>query len=312
MDKIKRNRGTGRVFCRGTSWYWRVRVNGQEITKRLVMANNEEEALAEARRLAVAGDARTIEEVAMFAGRARKVIRANTAVSLNDSFDVFKNSSGRRPCSADTLARHKRIWGLFINFVKKRRPGIVNIAELTVEDAEAWADAIDNAGDEKVRERDQLNARGFNGYLCTARLITRILIRHGAENIFEHVLRKSGPVDSKKDFTEDQLGKVFAAVDKDYPLSVPHRAEMRILFRIAAYTGLRLKCCCLLRREDIDLAAGIMTLTPYKTEKSSNIEVKVPIAPGLAEWLPVPAADNQGSISLSNVRTVRSGCMTQL
>lgn len=300
MDKIKRNRGTGRVFFSGASWYWRVRVNGQEITKRLVMANNEEEALAEARRLAVAGDARTIEEVAMFAGRAREVIRANTAVTLNNAFEVFKKSSSRKPCGEDTLARHRRIWELFTGFVKKRRPGVVNVSELTIEDAEAWAQSIDTADDEKVRERDRLHARGFNGYLCTVRLISRILKRHGMESIFEHVRRKSGPVESKKDFTPPLLLLVFDSVDRSYPLSIPFRSEMQILFRIAAYTGLRLKCCCLLRWEDIDLKARIMKLTPYKTVNSSNIEVIVPIAPELLAWLPTPPASMTGYV-LPNV-----------
>ena len=300
MDESERSRkGEGRLFKRGKSWYWRVRVNGQEITRRL-QAKNDEEVELERRRLSTIADSRTVEEVALFAGRAREIIKQKTAISLNESFEVFKKSSSRKPCGEDTLARHRRIWELFTGFVKKRRPGIVNVSELTIEDAEAWAQSIDTADDEKVRERDRLHARGFNGYLCTVRLISRILKRHGMESIFEHVRRKSGPVESKKDFTPPLLLLVFDSVDRSYPLSIPFRSEMQILFRIAAYTGLRLKCCCLLRWEDIDLKARIMKLTPYKTVNSSNIEVIIPIAPELLAWLPTPPASMTGYV-LPNV-----------
>jgi integrase len=73
------------------------------------------------------------------------------------------------------------------------------------------------------------------------------------ENPFDLIKRKTLKTESKKEFTSEQLIKVFQSVDKKYPFSIPHRENVKILFRVGTYTGMRLKDCCLLETSKINL-----------------------------------------------------------
>jgi len=102
-------------------------------------------------------------------------------------------------------------------------------------------------------------------------LIFRILERQSGlkENPFKYIRRKTEQVQSKKELTEEQFLRIFDSIDKSYPLSIPHRDEMKILFRLGAYTGMRLKDCCLLKIESVNFKNDTIAVTPSKTQKTS-------------------------------------------
>lgn len=91
---IRRVKGTGSIRKMGKTYYWRITINGEKIVKRLD-ANTEKEANLEAIRLYAIASAKTQEEVALFAGRAREVINENFSILLKKAFAVFKSSPSR-------------------------------------------------------------------------------------------------------------------------------------------------------------------------------------------------------------------------
>jgi len=86
-------------------------------------------------------------------------------------------------------------------------------------------------------------------------------------------------------FTQEQLLAVFAAVDGAMRLSLPFRDEMKVLFRILAWSGLRLKDACLFKWQSVHLDRDLILVQPCKTSRSSGALVSLPIHPDLGKAL---------------------------
>jgi integrase len=56
-----------------------------------------------------------------------------------------------------------------------------------------------------------------------------------------------------------------------------HRKDVKILFRVGAYTGMRLKDCVLVKWSDINFTRNTINVKPYKTNK----HITVPMHPDL-------------------------------
>ena len=124
----------------------------------------------------------------------------------------------------------------------------------------------------------------YDTHIGTLKLAFRILADHGgiSVNPFEHIpLRSGDDTESKNGFTPEQLQLVFRAVDRNYPLNIPERDEMKILFRLGAYTGMRFKDCCLLRGNRIH-----RNLIKVRTFKTGH-EVEIPLHQELEKILSV-------------------------
>ena len=58
--------------------------------------------------------------------------------------------------------------------------------------------------------------------------------------------------------------------------------ELRVLFAVGAYTGLRLGDCATLRWDAVDMAARTLTVTPRKTaRRRMALPVTIPLHPSL-------------------------------
>ena len=95
-----------------------------------------------------------------------------------------------------------------------------------------------------------------------------------AKNPWTGIQRKEKDTHTKCELSPEQLDALFNATS----------GEMRTLFFVGIYTGLRLKDCALLKWDAVDLAGGFIRLIPEKT-KRHKIAVSIPILPPLAEAL---------------------------
>ena len=103
-----------------------------------------------------------------------------------------------------------------------------------------------------------------------------------AENPWTAIERKEKDTHTKCELTAEQLDALFHATS----------GEMRTLFFIGIYTGLRLKDCTLLKWDTVDLAGGFIRTVPIKT-KRHGIAVSIPILPPLAEALRAAGVDGR-------------------
>ncbi len=265
---MARRKGAGSVVQKGKYFYIRFQSNGKSKFTRL-KSSTREAAELEASKYNATAEARSAEEFALFIARARKVIEESEAIGLQDAFEAFRGSALRPACGTEQMARHKAHW---LEFISALPPSIKKTGDITAGLVENFFSALD------------YSARSFNARLKSLRLIWRILERDRPNPFKDIPLKKEIPA-AKKEFDRETLQAVFRAVDGEYPLKVFHRDEMRVLFRVLAYTGMRLKDGCLLNWKSV--GRDYIVVIPEKTKvRTGGRPVKVPIHPELAAVLP--------------------------
>ncbi len=274
-QKKGNKKGFGYIRKRGKHFYWRRKVNGKEINKR-IFADSLEEAEKEIERLVAISKSETEIEIAVFTARAKKIIKKKSSLLINEAFDVFENNPTRPDTLPETLARHLLAWNEFLEILQQSNPNAKALIDITDGDAERYALSLADK-----------SPRVYNSRVGSLKLIFRILERQSGlrENPFKYIRRKVEQAKSKKELTDKQLLQVLESIDKSYPLSIPHREEMKILFRLGAYTGMRLKDCCLLKVESVNFKNDTIAVTPSKTQKTSAKRVMIPIHSDLLELL---------------------------
>lgn len=80
---------------------------------------------------------------------------------------------------------------------------------------------------------------------------------------------------SRRELTVDELNRVYNAT----------AGEMRLLFAVGIYTGLRLGDCALLDWGKVDIVRGFISLSPHKTISSSGVSIREAIPDPLREML---------------------------
>jgi integrase len=114
----------------------------------------------------------------------------------------------------------------------------------------------------------------FNKHIRLLMLVFRILKQKAglSANPWENISRKRNIPKGRRELTSEELAAVIQ----------PATGEMRILFALGTYTGLRLGDCCTLRWSEVDLARGLIMRVPRKTARTSAKPVHIPIHPQLA------------------------------
>ena len=268
---IRRAKGTGSVQKKGNKYYFRIKINGKAITRRMPGVVSDKEASLEATRLYTIASAKTQEEVALFSGRARGVIKEANSIPLHEVFEKFRKSTTRPNCAEKTLKQHQNLWNYFIDWLVANAPYVKTMVEIDEDIAINFFNFVDT----------QKNPRTFNGVLNTVRLIYKTLQK--GNNPFAVIRKRHEDTQTRSEFSIEQLEKIFQAVDNK-KLHLMHRNEMRVLFFIGAFTGLRFKDCCLMKWSNVDQSNNMIRVVPEKTKKNKNF-VNIPVHQRLTEKL---------------------------
>lgn len=257
MGRLK---GSGSFFTKSGVIYWVVKINGSRKTIRL-NATDIPSAEKEIKKYLLAKDVTTQEEVALFAGRARKILETVEKLDFQTAWENYVRSPSRNECGESLLKHKEYVWNRFSAYAMSK--DIKYPEDVPLELFSDWLAQL------KLTKKPKT----VNTYAGMVKLVYNSLkIKHNFAEI------KKLPVNPvcMKDFTGDELKEVFAAVDTG-GIYIMDREQMSVLFRIGAYTGLRLKDAVLLRWEHIDLRRELINCTPHKTRNSSGKTVWVPI-----------------------------------
>ncbi|MBN2643271.1 MAG: tyrosine-type recombinase/integrase [Victivallales bacterium] len=267
---MARKKGAGSIRRRGDSFYHRIKIDGKEKITRL-KATNLEDAEKEVGKYQIMAEAQSDIEVAFFVGRQKNIIQAASGISVREAFSKFKQNSSRPECTDKTLGQHERCWQDFTGWLSVNHPQAINLKDI---DEAIAVDYFNYVASIK-------NPRTFNQVRNTLKLMLRTLER--GNNPFATIRKKHEDTKVKKEFTLEQLENIFRIIPLE-GLSLMYRAEMELLFYLGAYTGLRLKDCCLLRWECYSRASKIIRVVPEKTKKTKTITA-IPVHPRLIEAL---------------------------
>ena len=270
--KKQRAKGKGSLVNRGGTYYGRWIIGGKVYTRTLKTSNKREaeERLTELLKPYVIRD-----EAASLANVAARLEGVNAeikrldderpALTFRKAFAAFRSIAGR--ASAATLDMYESQFDRLCKWVGDREP---NCKELRQFNSALARDFMAYIG-------QQFSANTFNKYLTLFRVVWHKLASEirATQDPWEGIERKEQNGDSgRRALTVKELAAVCSSL----------KGEMRLLFALGIYTGLRLGDCALLKWESVDLARGLLHVLPHKTAKTRRV-VTMSLHPSLAELL---------------------------
>lgn len=254
----------GRVFH--AVWYFRGR--------RYSVSTRETDERAARKRLAeiVANFQREHDAEAVLSSVKESLQRAQgRTLRIADAWAVYEHDKTRRAVAPETLRHYKLRFGVFARWASGK---VENIDDVTPQVAQAFMAHV----------AETASGKTYGDYLSGLSMTWRTFIKSNfaTENPWTFdkstgrgIERLDKDTHRKSELTPSQLDALFTATGG---------GEMRLLFFVGLFTGLRLKDCALLKWESIDLPSGFIRLTPEKT-KRHGIAVTIPILPPLADAL---------------------------
>lgn len=276
---MKASKGTGYLFKRSGTYYIRQVINGKRIVKTL-NTGNKLEAEKKAKELIPIFQIKTKEELALRVSEAQNLFKTLNQVKLSTSWGTYLKNPTRPLSGKLTLAGYERDWQRFVDFVK-----VEFIDQVTESLAIAYMSTV----------LQKVSVRTYNSTLQAIKLVFGVLSPDS--NPFSRLKSKKAVSISKKDFSEKQIESIFEVLDNP-EIALMHKDEMRLMFMIGRWTGLRLKDCALLRWEDVFIADKLLKVCPWKT-KAKDKKIIIPIHNTLHKAL--KKLKQEGEYVLTNV-----------
>lgn len=230
-------------------------------------------------------------QIALDGARAefRKAMDARPALTLAQMFATFRYSPRRKGHAGDAmLDRWEQQTGKFTDWIAKHYPESTEMRHISPEIA---ADFLAKLG-------AKVSANTYNKYLNLLKAIWRTIGQAPAVGDSPSARCFCNPWDGnepkplddgngRRALTVEELTRVCSSLDGD----------MRLLFAVGIYTGLRLGDCALMDWGSVDMVRGVIVLTPRKTARSSKALVNIPLHPVLRAMLnETPANERKGFI----------------
>ena len=273
-----RKKGSGSIYLVNGIYKLRYMVKGQRKQVSLETRNKKEAQRKAEKILSPAVvDAKTKAEVVLHIAEAKKIISKNR-VEISSMWDTYLASSTRPDSGPGTLKNYELQVKRFIKWTESNKHEISNIEDINRDIAIEYATFLSNS---------KLSPETFNQHIKTLRLVFRILLANHDEPkpsvAFDHVKLKLRDTVNRKAFTEEEVLKLLKSFD-DEDFSLPHKDELKILFYIGAWTGLRLSDVISIKWQNFDMCNRLISITPGKTARRAR-NLQIPIHPMLYDLL---------------------------
>ena len=216
----------------------------------------------------------------------------------SDVWQLYINSSSRPDTGKRALAEQRNMFHRFGDWMQEHyHCGLDGVTPA------AASEYMHEVG-------ERVSNRTFNGYAQTLRLIYRTVYKQLgiAENPFDDIRHRPLETVSRKEFTEEQVQKIFAGFKDGFfyetemeglgpgrkrirekkrlefrPL---YKDEMEVLMKLCCYCGCDGQSGCLMKWENIDFEQNLINYVRHKTRKKTNgLIISLPIHSVLREAL---------------------------
>ena len=201
---------------------------------------------------------------------------AKPALAIADGFEAFRSSKRRKDCGERTLAGYESQYETFAAWMKKTYPKATELRKVTATEADAFSSYLLTA----------YSANTHNKYITLLAYVWKVLKDPAriTDNPWGQIVKKSVTMHVRRELTVEELTRVCGNLE----------GEMRLLFALGIYTGLRLGDCATMEWGKIDLARGFLQMNPHKTSKTL---VRIPLHPALAGMLAeIPSNEHTGFV----------------
>ena len=213
--------------------------------------------------------------------RARQEARdAAPALRIAETWERYARGLNHGTWSAETERIYENRMKLFARWMEENRPRLKEAREIGDAAAAAFLASI----------RDARSAKTFNDYRALLSMVWDGLKGDSFARLDGNPWEKIKPLirdtHTRRELTVEELARVIALA----------RGEMRTLFAIGIYTGLRLADAATLEWGAVDLVRGFIVTMPRKTARHGTL-VRIPIARPLADILAaIPPEERTGAI----------------
>jgi len=288
----RRANNTGTLEKRGNKWLARWYVytpQGKRVRKsQTIDASGIDEARERLREL-TEGNAlmsaekdlkRDMERIQGIRAELQRVEDAKPALALSDMFEAFERSPNRpQKSGSDTMRQYELQAGRFVSWMAAHYPEAREMRQVSRDVA---ADFLSSLG-------KQVSPNTYNKYVVLLRAIWRTMgeTARCTVNPWDGIARKmQSDGNGRRALTIEELTRVCSTLT----------GEMRVLFALGIYTGLRLGDCALMDWGTVDMARRVIVTTPRKTKKHKTV-VEIPLHPALFAILDeTPARRRMGYI----------------
>ena len=301
----RRANNTGTLEKRGNKWLARWYVytpQGKRVRKsQIINASGIDEAREKLREL-TEGNAlmsaekdlkRDMERLQGVRAELQRVEDSRPALSLADMFEAFKYcprkmKQKKRECGDDTMRMYESQVARFVEWIATHYP-----------EAKEMRQVSEGMADEFLKYLKQnFSPNTHNKYALLLNLIWRTLFEKAkcTVNPWKSVDKVAqSKTTGRRSLTVEELNRVWATIT----------GEMRILFALGFYTGLRLCDCALMEWGSVDMVRGFIITTPRKTKRYEK-EVLIKIHPLLFAILnKIPPQQRTGFILRDTAETYK-------
>ena len=311
--KTKSLKSFGSLVVRGSRYYAFWRVNGKAISKALrdengaAITTRPEAEKAKARIMEIVSKQNEVESLRSLQraiGDKQTEIdrlndKKNPPMPLAQVWTRFASpTSGRKPVEKSSLLAYENVWTQFHKWLESERPAVKTLREVTRDVAKTYLDALIGRG---------VTNKTTNNHLSTLRYIFKILSDEAKlpENPWSKFPQLQVMREGRRELTIDELTLVCSKAT----------GEMKTLFCIGLYTGLRLGDCATLKWGEVDLKRGLIRRIPNKIrrKKGANGLVQISIHPVLLDALSaIPASKTEGYVLPETSALYLAGQRSQL
>ncbi len=206
---------------------------------------------------------------------------AKPALALADGFDAYRQSTERPDSGERTLSGYESQYNRLADWIGAHYPDAKEMRHVSREMAEAFMSELAAAN----------SSNTYNKYLTLFKRVWDVLADKARLTVNPWAKMKHKADDkaaTRRELTVDELRRVCDSV----------KGEMRTLFAVGIYTGLRLGDCAMLEWGNVDLTRRIITVIPRKTKRHAHGKpVMIPMHNALAAILcETPVDDRTGYV----------------
>lgn len=276
MAKTRR----GWLILRGNTYHAAWKVSGRLFTKTTGESDKRraKTRLAEIMRpFLVEDEARTLETVKAYIEGAQSELadidrERNPPPTLERLWNRFLDHPSRPDSGENTLRQYASEWKRFCAWLGREHPQVTALADITPTMAAMYARDLTAA---------KVSPSTFNQHRNLLRMIWRVMADDCrlAVNPWDKITpRKLNALQTRKRaITPAQFEALLAAAAKD--------TDLRDLFLVLAWTGLRLVDAVMMKWGTVDFERRVISLAPQKTARRQGKMVHIPIFPALMDVL---------------------------
>ena len=269
--KKRRSRGAGGLIKiqSGNYAYQFTDANGKRCTKSL-RTKDRKEAETKAKKYQKAVDAEDREEVLLQAAKARRIIDTKE-LALGKVWKAFMDT--KPTTRQSTLGNYERNLRHFAEWLGVSRPSIESLGDVDTDTCRHYLQDLWGTG---------ISAATFNQRRMSLQRIHKAVgKKHGFTNPWALTDSRKVNAQTRLPLNAEQAREVGRVFD-NAKIQIPYREEMRVMFILGLYAGMREGDAAKLEWSSVDIEAGRLSYVPSKT---GSRRAEVPILPPLADAL---------------------------